>query len=69
MSPLLITILAVLRRFAVALGAGVLSYLIGVWPETLKKALEADPVTIAWTGTIWLAIELVQKLVREKKKG
>lgn len=69
MTPILVALWAVVRRVAIVLGAGVLTYLGGAWPEALKKALESNADTVAWIPFVWAVIEFVQKWLRERKKA
>lgn len=66
--PVVITIGAVLRRFGIAIGAGTITYLLGAWSEALKDALADSPETAAWIPAIWIAIEAIQKYIREKRR-
>ena len=65
---ILITLGALLRRLAIAAGVGVATYLMDVWPDLLKKAMEQDAKTIVWIPTLWILVEVIQKYLRERKK-
>ena len=63
------TIYALLRRFATFMVAGVLTYAVDLWPNALKQAFAADVKTAVWIPIVWLLVEALQKMIREKLAG
>lgn len=68
MSPLLRTIGALLRRFGLAAGTGLLACAVAGWPGWAESALKSDGATAAIWPVFWLVAEGVQKYLRESKK-
>lgn len=65
---LLVTLGAVLRRFGTAAGTAVLAFVVNEWTHWLRDAMDGDPKSAAWIPIVWLVVEFVQKLIRERQK-
>ncbi len=73
MSPTIIALGAVARRFVIALVTGVIAvalpYLSEAWRPALEDALKNSTLPAVLAGAIWLIVEFTQKLWRERKKA
>jgi len=66
---LLITLGAFLRRFGALAGTALLAFLAEHWVGWLDGALQGNSGTAKWLPLIYLGIEFVQKLWRERNKA
>jgi len=68
MSPILVTIGALLRRIGLAAGSGLLAYVIENYMGWLEQGFLADPKTAVLWPIIWVTLEVIQKYLREQTK-
>jgi len=59
---------AILRRFATIAGSALLTYCSDNWITWLHSAINTNEKIAIYWGVIYIAIEFVQKAIRESKK-
>lgn len=67
-NPIWISVGAVVRRFALIAGAGLLAFALESWTGWIKTAFLADPATAVVWPVVYAILEFIQKLLRERIK-